>query len=268
MHVLRESLSGSSVGDISNPALPIFAHAVEVNRPHDIAGHKHLRGQLVYASYGTLQVSGEHICMLMSPNIAVWIPPHVKHTVKATSAVRYCSLFVDPTAAHSLPPRCLPVTMHALVKELALTAATFDHDYKQNSPESRLIGVLLDQLRTLKPADWAVSMPKSARLCSAAEALVREPGKEITVCDLAKRTHMSQRSFERTFKQETGLTFSQWRQRLQVQTAIRRLEAGQAVNSIAIEMGYQTTSAFIAMFRRVAGSSPKRYMAQMTQLRR
>lgn len=265
MQTQPKTLSGSRVGDISNPAFPVFADAVEVTHPHEVSGHKHHRGQLVYATHGTLQVGVEQSCVLVPPQLAVWIPPRVEHTVRAAEPVHYCSLFVDPTATQLLPPCWLAVTMQPLLKELALTAATFERNYKAGSPESRLIAVLLDQLRSLRPTQSFMALPKDARLRRIAEAVIQKPGDDMTLYRLADRARMSQRSFERRFKQDTGLTFGQWRQRLQVQIAIQRLEAGHTVQSLAIELGYQTTSAFIVMFRRVTGASPKRYLAQINR---
>ncbi|MBF3363023.1 helix-turn-helix domain-containing protein, partial [Pseudomonas aeruginosa] len=43
--------------------------------------------------------------------------------------------------------------------------------------------------------------------------------------------------------------------------ALPRLAAGEAVARIAVDLGYQTPSAFSAMFRRLTGSTPSRYFA-------
>jgi AraC-like DNA-binding protein len=42
--------------------------------------------------------------------------------------------------------------------------------------------------------------------------------------------------------------------------ALELLAAGAAVTSIALELGYENTSAFIAMFRRHLGTTPSRYL--------
>ena len=40
---------------------------------------------------------------------------------------------------------------------------------------------------------------------------------------------------------------------------VRRLAAGENVSGVAGELGYNSASAFIAMFRRELGQTPKRY---------
>lgn len=52
------------------------------------------------------------------------------------------------------------------------------------------------------------------------------------------------------------MPFARCRQRLRVVKATPRLAAGEKVESIALDLGYATTSAFIVMFRRMTGVTP------------
>ncbi|MGA7826924.1 MAG: helix-turn-helix domain-containing protein, partial [Geobacteraceae bacterium] len=64
----------------------------------------------------------------------------------------------------------------------------------------------------------------------------------------------------RLFVRETGLTFGAWRKRLVLQEAIERLGTGQNITRVAFDLGYQSLSAFIAMFRQALGASPGQYL--------
>lgn len=68
--------------------------------------------------------------------------------------------------------------------------------------------------------------------------------------------HVCLRTFNRLFRQQTGLSFSQWRQRGCVVLALARLAAGEAVTRIALDFGYESPAAFSTMFRRVLGQAP------------
>ena len=61
---------------------------------------------------------------------------------------------------------------------------------------------------------------------------------------------------------ETGLTFAAWRQQARLLAATAMLAAGEPITRIAIELGYESTSAFTAMFRRTLGAPPSRYFAE------
>jgi len=60
---------------------------------------------------------------------------------------------------------------------------------------------------------------------------------------------------------ETGMTFSRWRQQLQIIVAIQKLSAGDTVQSVSGALGYESVSAFITMFKKALGKSPARYFS-------
>jgi AraC-like DNA-binding protein len=69
----------------------------------------------------------------------------------------------------------------------------------------------------------------------------------------------SRRTIERVFRSETGMGLGQWMRRQKLLFALRRIAAGESVKTIAVDLGYNGPSAFIAMFRRELGQTPKKY---------
>ena len=55
------------------------------------------------------------------------------------------------------------------------------------------------------------------------------------------------------------MTFGRWRQQLRLLHALRLLAAGQPVTNVALDVGYESPSAFIAMFKRALGKTPSCY---------
>jgi AraC-like DNA-binding protein len=89
--------------------------------------------------------------------------------------------------------------------------------------------------------------------------LLEQPGDPRTLDEWAPSTNASPRTLARLFVAETGLTFGAWRQQARVLEAMGRLGGGQAVTDVALDLGYDSVSAFSAMFRRAAGVSPSAY---------
>ena len=58
------------------------------------------------------------------------------------------------------------------------------------------------------------------------------------------------------------MSFGQWRLRLLMLTATRRLLEGDTTETVAQALGYETPSAFIAAFKRVFGMTPGRYRTE------
>ncbi|TKR55717.1 AraC family transcriptional regulator [Allopusillimonas ginsengisoli] len=58
---------------------------------------------------------------------------------------------------------------------------------------------------------------------------------------------------------ETGFSFTEWRQRVRLLKALERLVAGRSVTAVALDLGYDNVSTFIALFKRIFGVTPGRY---------
>ena len=69
----------------------------------------------------------------------------------------------------------------------------------------------------------------------------------------------SSRTLARIFLSDTGMTFRQWQQQVRLLEGLARLAEGHTVTETALSVGYETTSAFIAMFRRSLGVTPGQY---------
>jgi len=63
----------------------------------------------------------------------------------------------------------------------------------------------------------------------------------------------------RRCQRDLGMSLAQWRQRLRVVKAMGLLESGQTVETIALDLGYASASAFISMFKRLTGATPDEF---------
>jgi AraC-like DNA-binding protein len=55
------------------------------------------------------------------------------------------------------------------------------------------------------------------------------------------------------------MSFGRWRQQARLLHALRLLAVGESVTAVALEAGYESTSAFISMFKKTFGTTPGRY---------
>ena len=92
-------------------------------------------------------------------------------------------------------------------------------------------------------------------------ALCEQPQLQARLADWAQRIGMSERSMTRLFLAETGLTVNQWRRQLHVLTALQKLSEGLRIQTVADALGYESAPAFVTMFRKAVGTSPRRFLA-------
>lgn len=84
-------------------------------------------------------------------------------------------------------------------------------------------------------------------------------GDNRSLAELATEAHTTERTLARHCLRELGMPLGEWRQRLHFLRAIEALQAGHTIQKIAFDLGYSTASAFIAMFQRLAGTTPEQY---------
>jgi AraC-like DNA-binding protein len=181
---------------------------------------------------------------------AVWIPAGIEHSIAMSGHVSMRTLYVVPDLAEQMPDNCCVIIVAPLLRELILHAIA-NGPLRRDVPEHlRLAGVLRDQLRAVPAAPLDLPMPRDARVQEVAERLRDEPADNTPADSLARTAGASRRTFERIFRKETGMSFGEWRQ---------LLARGESVTSTALEVGYDSTSAFIAAFSKVLGTTPGRY---------
>jgi len=94
-----------------------------------------------------------------------------------------------------------------------------------------------------------------------AQSLIDNPADGRTLTQWGRDVGASERTLARAFLADTGLSFGQWRGLLRLRAAMVALAAGDPVTRVAREVGYESTSAFVAAFRRATGSTPAVYFA-------
>jgi len=186
------------------------------------------------------------------------MPAGVLHRLSAVAPVRLFSLFADSDVA-PLPPQDGAVVPDRLVEALLIAAAELPLDQPFDEPASRLVQVLLDRLPGLPAAPLGLYWPSDPRAQRIADALSANPADSAILDDLAAAAGVTARTAARLFVKETGQTFGQWRQQLRLLVALEHLGGGTSVTQVALEVGYNDVSSFIAVFRDAFGDTPARY---------
>lgn len=227
-----------------------------------LAPHSHGWSQLVFASEGVMSVSTHSGVWVVPTDRAVWVPREVEHSIEMTGRVYMRTLYLHPDICSELPGGCCVLQVSPLLRELipyTCDQGVLDGDEPK---QTHLLEFLLDQLKTLPSMPLSLPMPRDARALKVAEFVQNDPADTSTLTRLCSIVGASRRTIERIFVKETGLTFGQWRQQVRLLQALKLIAGGYAINTVALEVGYQSASAFITMFRHAMGATPKRYYSE------
>ncbi|OOV92201.1 AraC family transcriptional regulator [Pseudomonas sp. MF4836] len=247
--------------DVDNIPRPVSALSASlVSRDWEHASHRHRKAQLLYSLRGVLKCEVDGGVWIVPPHCAVWIPGGLEHSVRGSGETHCYCLFVEPAAVAGLPQACCTISVSPLLRELLLKAAGFPQLYPTQGREARLIGTLLDELCEAPVEDLHLPMPQDRRLRQLAQLLLADPSCKATLGDWAKRIGLSERSMSRLLIQQVGMSFGRWRRQLHIILALQRLTRGDSVQSVALELGYESASGFVTMFRKALGKPPARYL--------
>lgn len=254
-----------AIPDIAALPRPVFARAESLSAGSWTHPHSHDWVQFSYAVHGVLEIRTRHGSHMAPPQRAIWIPAGLPHEVMTSGPAEQRSMYIDPAALaplwDAMPTRCRVVEVTPLARELVLAFTQLPRNYDEHGAHGRLVGVLLDELVALPEAGLSLPLPADARLAALCEAMLDAPGEDHSLPRLAARAGMSERTLTRLFRAETGLSLREWRQRARMLAALPELERGRGVTAVALEMGYDSTSAFIAAFRQLMGRTPGEFFS-------
>jgi AraC-like DNA-binding protein/mannose-6-phosphate isomerase-like protein (cupin superfamily) len=223
--------------------------------------HAHREAQIMFLVRGELTCESAGARWIVPPNSALWIPPSVTHRIRARAPLEGYTVFLKPRAVPDLPKDCSTVSVTPLFRELLFRLATRPADYDRKGPDAKLVSVLLHELITVSVENHCLPMPKDSRLRRLVDAMTADPASGATAKESAKQVGMGDRTLNRLLVEETGLTFGRWRRQLHIILAIQKMSRGATVQRVALELGYESASGFVTMFRKTLGVAPARYMA-------
>ena len=250
---------------------PVAAMARDLPGEHEIPWHSHPRFQLVYGAQGVMTVDtrGENggETWVVPPQRAVWMPPGVEHRILNTGQVKLRTLYVACEAAREMPQQCEAFAVTPLLRELILRATELPVEYDEAGPAGRVMRLILDELASLVRLPYNLPMPASKILSDICRAMLGQPNERVTIEALGERHGTTARTLARRFRRETGMSFSEWRRRARLLRALAWIAEGRAILAVALDLGYDSPSAFSAMFKREFGQPPSHYRSSASVYR-
>ena len=231
------------------------------HEPGSLPSHAHPdQAQLMYAVQGMINVTTPLGRWILPAGRALWIAPGTEHGLEVRRPV-FLDILYFQTAMIGLPnwDGCMVIGVSPLLRALIAACVLLPQHYEDDSSQSRLAHVLVDQLRDMPQAPVHLPQPSDPRAVRLAQLAGEDPADRRPLTVLAPMVGASSRTIERLFTKETGMSFGTWRQRNRMIVALERLAEGDAVAAAADAVGYDNPSSFIAAFRATFGKTPGRY---------
>ncbi|WP_153946458.1 helix-turn-helix transcriptional regulator [Cupriavidus sp. U2] len=239
--------------------MPVTAMAADYVPGHVTKPHQHPHAQLIHAMHGVMVVSTPEGQWTVPPTRGMWMPGGTTHWIRMVGRVQMRTAYIRPDAAPDLPTACTVLGISPLLRELILAAIDVPALYDMDSRDGRLMRLLLDEVKLVPTLPLHLPRPTDPDLRTICDQIVGEPDTGLTLADWGTRLGVDPKTIQRRFARETGMTFGQWRQQARLLAALERLAAGDKVVDVALDMGYDSPSAFATMFRRQFGVPPSAF---------
>ena len=244
--------------DVPSASRPITLAGRHLQATAVLAPHSHEWGQFTYAVHGVMRVEASNSSWIVPPQRAVWIPAGVVHSVTTLENTHLRPMRVYAGRAPFPGEQCKVLELSGLLRELL--AALEQYDRLEQSPrEQLLMEIILDEIPRCAEQGVRVPLPSDKRLKALCDALMSDPGAEVTLAGWAAQVGASERTLSRLFERELGMGFGHWRQQARLAHAAPLIARGMPLSQVAAELGYASQSAFSAMFRKTFGCSPSSF---------
>ncbi|WP_241640288.1 AraC family transcriptional regulator [Rosenbergiella epipactidis] len=233
--------------------------AIDYQQGEEDPPHYHREGQLLYATRGVMLVKTEGKSWVIPPQRALWIPPLHEHSYQILSqthlrAVYFSRPFIEQCDAFVHKEDVHVISTTPLLK--ILISSLFEQHYsKQN--QRKIAELLVNLFHEAQPLAAELPMPEKVPLSLAIRPLIIEQRWNLPMSDLADIALLSERSFTRLFKADTGISFRVWKQRARIYLALDLLAKEVSIKQVAYQLGFSSPASFTAAFRSITGSVPR-----------
>ncbi|MDD2056919.1 helix-turn-helix transcriptional regulator [Pseudomonas sp. GD03860] len=245
--------------EIDDGPWAVRSRATDYPENRFIAPHSHRKHQLIYAIEGVMVVHSALHQWTVPPSRGIWMPKGHVHWIRCIGEVKMRSVFVQPDERLQLPDETRTVSISPLLSELIKASVGIAQPCAADSREARVLRLILDELQVLPTLPLHLPQPSDPRLQRICSTLQTDPGDGSTLSQWSVWLNLDEKTIQRLFRKETGMTFGQWRQQARLLLALERIAVGGKIIDVATELGYDSPSAFTTMFKKQFGTTPSHF---------
>lgn len=252
---------------IDLPGIKIIHHKIPGK---ELGSHHHKEHEFFLPLSGEMTISFQEEDFTAGPGKMLYVPPEIEHTFSSSTGgtgERLIWLISDSLWKKHInkdfPITVLPI--NSLAKEL-LFYLLLNRDVKgEKYFISALIESLSDSLESSKMDEINLELAhlsakvQDARIKNSLKLLGAKLEMD-SLTEVATKSGMSLRNFNRLFLKETGLTPKEYIQVKRMEKARKLLTTtNHTITDISMEVGYNSVSKFIEAFKKLVGKLPSDY---------
>lgn len=220
-----------------------------------IERHTHSEHQIVHSISGAMRVLARDATWIVPPGRGLWVPAKIEHEIRCINLVEMRTVYI--CGSHSAIRRNVQVIgVSPLMREIMVR---FTEDCEEEQIP-HLTALLLAEVASMDVEPFRLPSPQDARIAKICTHLSDNPSDHRSLVEWAKLLGFSPRNPMRRIRSETGMSFRELKRQARVMAALERLALGKSVTSVALDVGFDSPSAFSHAFRSITGATPRHYL--------
>lgn len=236
----------------------------EDNRANDTAVHTHSVAQFVYVAKGFQYLHTQQNVYLLPQHFAAWIPASIPHKmVSESNDLHLRSLFYKEIPPHPFYRAVHIFSAPNLLREMVMYCEKWNKNHLFSEDEAVFLQAILSEIPNFSQNMLQLQLPtpKDASLRLLCNYIHLHFDTELTLSELASQFYFSERSLQRQFKKETGITLAKYIQYIRIMKSIEWLGSGlYTVSETAFKAGYKSLQAFSSSFYDVVRQRPTAFL--------
>ncbi|MEC4114016.1 AraC family transcriptional regulator [Myroides pelagicus] len=229
---------------------------------HDSGFHLHkAHHQLLYAPRGCMTLLTEEIQVVLPPNRMLFIPAGISHRVFFRNVVAYRSVYFKEAEAIWREGAIKVLSVNPLLEQLLERICFWDWTTYSEDQEA-LLTVFKNEVSVAVEEDYHLKFPRDSRLKMVIEQIVIQKRIPPFLKDLTMEVGACEKTISRIFKKETGMVYQEWRLQWKFCRSLELISEGMSISEVADELKFSSDSAFIELFKRLAGITPYKYLKE------
>ncbi len=172
------------------------------------------------------------------------------------------TIYIRPDAVPPELKSCCVVGVPPLLRELILAVVHMPIDYDDDGRDGLVVRLLLQEMKPLPLVPLHLPMPNDRRLARICTGSWRIHLTKPRSSPGAGRSVRANAPSSGCFRKKLASPTACWKQQARLMSAVRLLAEGKHVTDISLQLGYESPSAFSAMFRRALGMTPTEYFRE------
>ncbi len=220
-----------------------------------IERHTHSAYQIVHSISGVMRVGARDATWIVPPGRGLWVPANIEHEIWCINPIEMRTVYIGGSHP-AIRQNVQVIGVSPLMREVMVRFAEGFEEWQT----PHLTALLLAELAAMKVEPLRLPSPQDPRVAQICWHLSDNPSDDRSLPEWAKSLGLSPRSLMRRIRSETGMSFRELRRQARVMAAIEQLSLGQSVTRVAMDVGFDSPSAFTYAFRSIIGTTPRHYL--------